>query len=60
MALHTHYVVTMNVRSSKNFFMLRLCVRAAPEIRALAMRMYKFELQAKRIIDKELATYKKN
>lgn len=41
LALHTHYVVTMNVRSLINFFMLRLCVRAAPEIRALAMRMYK-------------------
>ncbi len=40
LALHTHYVVTMNVRSLINFFMLRLCVRAAPEIRALAMRLY--------------------
>ncbi len=41
MALHTRYVVTMNVRSLINFFMLRLCVRASPEMRALAMRMYK-------------------
>ncbi len=41
MALHTHYVVTMNVRSLINFFMVRLCVRASPEIRELAMRMYK-------------------
>ena len=41
MALHTHYVVTMNVRSLINFFMLRLCVRASPEMRELAMRMYK-------------------
>ena len=41
LALHTHYVVTMNVRSLINFFMLRLCVRASPEIRELAMRMYK-------------------
>lgn len=41
LALHTHYVVTMNVRSLINFFMLRVCVRASPEIRALAMRMYK-------------------
>lgn len=41
LALHTHYVVTMNVRSLLNFFMLRLCVRAAPEIRELAMRLYK-------------------
>ncbi len=41
MALHTHYVVTMNVRSLINFFMLRLCVRASPEIRELAKCMYK-------------------
>jgi thymidylate synthase (FAD) len=45
LALHTHYVVTMNVRSLINFFMLRLCVRAAPEIRELAMRMYKICLE---------------
>lgn len=45
MALHTHYVVTMNVRSLLNFFMLRLCVRAAPEIRELAMRLYKICLE---------------
>ncbi len=41
LALHTHYVVTMNVRSLINFFMLRLCIRASPEIRELAKRMYK-------------------
>ncbi|MCW3136999.1 MAG: FAD-dependent thymidylate synthase [Methanophagales archaeon] len=41
MALHTHYIVTMNVRSLINFFMLRLCVRASPEMRELAIRMYK-------------------
>lgn len=45
LALHTHYVVTMNVRSLINFFMLRLCVRASPEIRELAMRMYKLCLE---------------
>ncbi|MGB2842499.1 MAG: FAD-dependent thymidylate synthase [Halobacteriota archaeon] len=45
LALHTHYVVTMNVRSLLNFFMLRLCVRAAPEIRELTMRMYKLCLE---------------
>ncbi len=45
MALHTHYVVTMNVRSLINFFMLRLCVRASPEIRELAMCMYKICLE---------------
>lgn len=45
LALHTHYVVTMNVRSLINFFMLRLCVRAAPEIRELAMRMYEICLE---------------
>ncbi len=41
MALHTHYILTMNVRSLINFFMLRLCVRASPEMRELAIRMYK-------------------
>ena len=45
MALHTRYVVTINVRSLINFFMLRLCVRASPEIRELAMRMYKICLK---------------
>ncbi|MHC1635919.1 MAG: FAD-dependent thymidylate synthase [Candidatus Methanospirareceae archaeon] len=45
LALHTHYVVTMNARSLINFFMLRLCVRAAPEMRELAMRMYKICLR---------------
>ncbi len=45
LALHTHYVLTMNVRSLINFFMLRLCVRASPEIRELAMRMYKICLE---------------
>ena len=46
MALHTRYVVTMNVRSLINFFMLRLCVRAAPEMRELAKKMYKLCLDA--------------
>ncbi len=41
MALHTHYILTMNVRSLINFFMLRLCVRASPEMRELALRLYK-------------------
>ncbi|MHC1577465.1 MAG: FAD-dependent thymidylate synthase [Candidatus Methanospirareceae archaeon] len=40
LALHTHYVVTMNARSLINFFMLRLCVRAAPEMQALAKRLH--------------------
>ena len=46
MALHTRYVVTMNVRSLINFFMLRLCVRSAPEMRELAKKMYKLCLDA--------------
>ncbi|MCW3134745.1 MAG: FAD-dependent thymidylate synthase [Methanophagales archaeon] len=45
LALHTHYVLTINTRSLINFFMLRLCVRASPEIRELAMRMYKICLE---------------
>jgi len=50
LALHTHYVLTINVRSLINFFMLRLCVRASPEIRELAMRMYKVCLEEYPII----------
>ncbi len=40
LAWHTHYVVTMNARSLINFFMLRLCVRAAPEMQVLAKRLH--------------------
>lgn len=36
MATHTSYIWTINARSLMNFLGLRLCVRAAPEIRALA------------------------
>ena len=50
LALHTHYVVTMNVRSLINFFMLRLCVRASPEIRELAMRMYNISVEEYAVI----------
>ncbi len=39
MATHTHYVWTVNARSLINFLMLRLCVRAAPEMRELASRI---------------------
>ena len=39
MATHTHYVWTVNARSLINFLMLRLCVRAAPEMRELAEKV---------------------
>ena len=39
MATHSHYILTMNARSLINFLSLRLCVRASPEMRELAMRM---------------------
>ena len=39
MATHTSYIWTINARSLINFLGLRLCVRAAPEIRALAMEV---------------------
>lgn len=34
------YHVTFNLRSLLNFFSLRLCVRASPEMRSLASQMY--------------------
>jgi thymidylate synthase (FAD) len=37
---HTHYIWTVNARSLINFLGLRLCVRAAPEIRALAREIH--------------------
>ena len=40
MAAHTHYVWTINARSLINFLGLRLCKRAAPEIRELAQKIY--------------------
>lgn len=41
MAAHTRYVWTVNARSLINFLGLRLCVRAAPEIRELAQEIHK-------------------
>jgi thymidylate synthase (FAD) len=41
MAAHTRYVWTVNARSLINFLGLRLCVRAAPEIRELAREIYR-------------------
>jgi thymidylate synthase (FAD) len=40
MAAHTNYVLTMNARSLINFLGLRLCVRASPEMRELAEKIY--------------------
>jgi thymidylate synthase (FAD) len=39
---YTNYIWTVNARSLINFLGLRLCVRAAPEIKELAKRLYKF------------------
>lgn len=39
-AMHTAYTYTMNLRSLINFFGLRLCVRASPEMRELASKLY--------------------
>lgn len=41
MAAHTRYVWTVNARSLINFLGLRLCVRAAPEIRELARKIHR-------------------
>lgn len=40
LATHTNYIWTVNARSLINFLGLRLCVRAAPEIRVLAKMVY--------------------
>ncbi len=45
MATHTHYVWTVNARSLINFLMLRLCVRAAPEMRELAEKVRKIVVE---------------
>ena len=42
LATETQYILTMNARSLINFFGLRLCVRAAPEIREIAEQMLKY------------------
>ncbi|NOZ82374.1 MAG: FAD-dependent thymidylate synthase [Euryarchaeota archaeon] len=39
-ALHTAYTYTINLRSLINFLGLRLCVRASPEMRELAAKLY--------------------
>ncbi len=39
-AMHTAYTYTINLRSLINFFGLRLCVRASPEMRELAAKLY--------------------
>lgn len=39
-AVHTAYTYTMNLRSMINFMGLRLCVRASPEMRHLASKLY--------------------
>jgi len=39
MAAHTRYIWTVNARSLINFLGLRLCVRAAPEMRELALKI---------------------
>ncbi len=39
-AIHTAYTYTINLRSLINFLGLRLCVRASPEMRELAAKVY--------------------
>jgi len=42
LATETQYILTINARSLINFFGLRLCVRASPEIREIAEQMLKY------------------
>ena len=45
MAAHTNYIWTINARSLINFLGLRLCVRAAPEMRELAKKAYEIAVE---------------
>ena len=45
MAMHCRYLWTINARSLVNFLGLRLCVRAAPEMRELAKKLHKIAVQ---------------
>jgi thymidylate synthase (FAD) len=42
---HTNYIWTVNARSLINFLGLRLCVRAAPEIKNLAKELYRLAVE---------------
>ena len=42
LATETQYILTINARSLINFFGLRLCERASPEIREIAKQMLKY------------------
>ena len=42
---YTNYIWTVNARSMINFLGLRLCIRAAPEIRELARKLYKLVVE---------------
>jgi thymidylate synthase (FAD) len=41
MAMHCRYLWTLNARSLINFLSLRLCVRAAPELKELAKKLHR-------------------
>ena len=40
MSAHTNYILSINTRSLINFLGLRLCIRASPEMRELADKLY--------------------
>lgn len=44
-AMHTAYIYKINLRSLINFLGLRLCVRASPEMRDMASKMYKIGME---------------
>lgn len=54
LALHATYIWTINARSLMNFLGLRLCVRAAPEFRELAAKIYALASEKYPVIFKDI------
>ena len=54
MAMHCRYLWTVNARSLVNFLGLRLCVRAAPELRELAKQLHAIAVEKYPEIFKEI------
>lgn len=54
MATHCNYIWTVNARSLMNFLSLRLCTRAAPEIKDMAKKLHKLVIDIYPEIFKDL------
>ncbi len=60
MAAHTNYIWTVNARSLINFLGLRMCVRASPEMRELAEKVYAIAAEKYPRIFKDIGCRGKN